>query len=213
MNAYNTSLDDLPESALVVDRKSELRFIRDPKLNLVIWPRLEINSITDFLTEADDIYAYDGNHHTFLEDLSNLSPDRPGKRVFMDEYRYLYEIMEELQPNNASYLNSIRDKVPGFQFHQDEGYSLNWTLVGPTCLWVEEQHVTRRGSLLKPSNWEYHIPRDISKIRQFPDNVVAIYKGISEEDRKRYPKFSPFVHSRPERKQPTLRALHQIYLP
>lgn len=200
---YNNSTDGLPSNVLLVDRREGLLDIRSSGINLVLWKIEEDPLITNFFARVDEITIYDEVSESFERRVKEWF-DHPGKDAFLEEHRKLYEIMEGLQDVNESILSVMDGSAEGYNFHQDQGYSLNWTLIGPTALWVENQHVKAL------NNKVYSPPENSSVIRQLPPHHIAIYQGVTEEEREQHPEMLPFVHSRPDRPE-VRRVLHQIY--
>ena len=212
MTKYNSSLDDLPDTTLVVDRRSDLLEIRDPRYNLVIWTRREYTDITDYFENLHapqhsaeaPFYLTLGESVEFREKVRKL--DRHvGRDKFLYQHKRLNAIMRRLQDGNRSILTITDFGKNGYNFHQDNGFSLNWTILGPAGIWVENQHVTEADAR------NYLAPRDKSVIRQFPDHSVSIYKGRLVGRDFSPSGLPPLVHSRPDRGL-VRRAHHQIYL-
>ncbi len=215
MTIYNASLDDLPETALVVDRRQDLMEIEDPAYNVVMWRRGRDSEMLTFAANLSAIKEFGREtlpgFEVYVEKLemvwaSRISRSkrrrfRRGRAAFLEEHRQLRSIMEQLQAGRNSSTFSVTDcDVRGYNFHQDCGYSLNWTLVGPPGLWVENRFTERINER------SYRIVSGCSEIRQYPNNVVALYKGADLSS------LFPFIHSRPGRVQGVRRAHTQIYL-
>jgi hypothetical protein len=219
MSRYNQSINDGPLDTLIVDTRENLLNIQLERYNLVLWRRRENKDITSFMkkvsqsdvgSDSKDAFkklvrtlkvpTQDGALRHFLR---KFSP-HPGMEAFLQEYQKLYDLMSNLQQRNRSVLSIMDEEVKGYVFHQDEGYSMNWTIIGPPCIFVEEKHVKKIGKRY------YSNPDDHSKIRQFPPHWIGIYKGRTKNDEERISTQRPFIHSRPNRSAGR-RVLCQIY--
>ena len=203
MSAYNSSLLNLPSNVLLVDRVQDLLEIQQRDINLVLWLREEDTNITDFMRKAHCKGIGERSRDGFETRVRKMRKHK-GRAAFLERHREIREVMESLQSNRRSVLSIEENPVKGYFFHQDTGYSLAWTIVGPATLWVENQHAHARNHLA------YSPPDDHALIRQFPANAIGVYKGMTREEKEASPDLFPFVHSRPDRKA-VRRATLQIY--
>ncbi len=224
MFPYDSSLEILPSNVLVVDRREDLLEIRDDKYNAVLWRRGPDPLIRAYAFGLPIIQVSEDSSAAFQREMMSINSRfgrsfspwwfakrakrrfYKGRASFLEEHRKLHAIMDQLQNGNRSILSVMNREVTGFNFHQDEGFTLNWTLLGPPALWLEEEDTEAIDDRY------YEAPTYEELVRQFPDDIVAVYEGLNSGDLVLPPEFFPFVHSRPDRAEGVRRALHQIYL-
>lgn len=189
---FDKSLENLPEHVIVVDRLKDLEEIASDQLNLVIFPRQYCRSRADFARLINPLEIYnDGN--LAYRDFSN-SPEHPAKKSFLEDFIFLAELMDKLQNYTRVVYQPTRKTHQGF-WHQDPGFTINYTLVGQGGLWSANNNIFDDE------------PIDFSKIRQFGTQHIAIYKGEGEDN-----PAGPLFHSPPIREIPEERILLQLYL-
>jgi len=205
MIIYDSSINNLPDHVRVVYERNGLLQIREPGINLAIWVRDEDPSITDFVRELPPVQIEEDSRF-FKGEVRELSK-HPGRLAFLTEHGRLHKLMGGLQRRRNTYVFSVKnEEVIGYDFHQDDGYSLNWTLDGETGLWLPNECAKRENKDHKLYENPYFF-----EVRQFPPHSIVVYEGVTPKDRERFPDKHPLVHSRPHRIFER-RALHQIYL-
>ena len=189
---FNKSLEDLPKHAVVVDKMSGLEEIVSQEFNLVIFPREYCEDRADFArligTSAfygDISLAHNGLYHSSVH---------PAKKSFLEDFVFLANLMNKLQEDTRVAYEPTH-KIHHGAWHQDPGFTINYTLVGPGGLWSPNDNICDDE------------PVDLNLVRQFKTQHIAIYKGEAEDN-----PAGPLFHSPPIRLKPEERILMQLYL-
>ncbi|MFT4244112.1 MAG: hypothetical protein ACMXYB_01510 [Candidatus Woesearchaeota archaeon] len=188
---FDKSLKNLPKHALVVDRMSGLEEIASREFNLVIFPREYCEDRADFANLVNPSVVRGCGHSAYIN-LSN-SPDHRAKKSFLEDFDFLTKLIDRLQEDTRVIYQPTNKIHEGF-WHQDPGFTINYTLVGPGGLWSPNDNI-KNGK-----------PIDLNLVRQFGTQHIAIYKGEGDDN-----PAGPLFHSPPIRKIPEKRILMQLY--